>query len=230
MTLYPDLWNALAAEFYPGDVKTRKQGGRDLSYITARTAMNRFDDVLGPENWWDDYRPNGETSIICALSIVLPDGRTLTKQDAGGAAGMSDAGDDDKSTFSDAFKRAAVKFGVGRYLYQDGQTFHEGPVGIEVWADLQPPGRLNGERLLAWVAERSAAEETDLGQYLREWATRRTLGPVERWPGATVAEALVAVAGRIQRWRALRTAARSTPTVATEPSPDAGAEPFRMAQ
>ena len=45
---------------------------------------------------------------------------TLTKSDAGGYAGMSDSGDDDKSGFSDAFKRAAVKFGIGRYLYRDG--------------------------------------------------------------------------------------------------------------
>jgi hypothetical protein len=33
---------------------------------------------------------------------------------------MSDSGDDDKSGYSDAFKRAAVKFGVARYLYRDG--------------------------------------------------------------------------------------------------------------
>jgi hypothetical protein len=33
---------------------------------------------------------------------------------------MSDPGDDDKSGYSDAFKRAAVKFGVGRHLYGDG--------------------------------------------------------------------------------------------------------------
>jgi hypothetical protein len=44
----------------------------------------------------------------------------LTKSDAGGYAGMPDSGDDDKSGFSDAFKRAAVKFGIGRYLYRDG--------------------------------------------------------------------------------------------------------------
>src|SRR5208337_2608547 len=61
-----------------------------------------------------------ENSVICRLTIRLPDGSTLTKSDAGGYAGMSDSGDDDKSGFSDAFKRAAVKFGIGRYLYRDG--------------------------------------------------------------------------------------------------------------
>ena len=81
--------------------------------------MNRLDDVLGPANWWDEYMPQ-ENSVICRLTIRLPDGTTLTKSDAGGYAGMSDSGDDDKSGFSDAFKRAAVKFGIGRYLYRDG--------------------------------------------------------------------------------------------------------------
>ena len=81
--------------------------------------MNRLDDVLGPENWWDEYQPL-EHSVICRLTIKLPDGTTLTKSDAGGYAGMTDSGDDDKSGFSDAFKRAAVKFGIGRYLYRDG--------------------------------------------------------------------------------------------------------------
>lgn len=121
MTNHPDLFAALAAPFTgDGEVKSRAQGGRQIAYVTARTVMNRLDDVLGPENWWDEYPVVSEHSVVCALSVLLSDGRVLTKRDAGGAAGMADAGDDDKSMFSDAFKRAAVKFGVGRYLYRDG--------------------------------------------------------------------------------------------------------------
>ena len=120
MTQYPDLFAALAAPFEPHEVKVRSaQAGRQLHYITARTAMNRLDNVLGPENWWDEYVPS-ENSVLCRLTIRLPDGSTLTKADAGGYAGMADSGDDDKSGFSDAFKRAAAKFGVARYLYRDG--------------------------------------------------------------------------------------------------------------
>jgi len=66
-----------------------------------------------------NYTP-GENSVICRMTFRLPDGTTITKSDAGGYAGMSDSGDDDKSGFSDAFKRAAAKFGVARYLYRDG--------------------------------------------------------------------------------------------------------------
>jgi hypothetical protein len=119
MTQHLELFTALAAPFAPEEVKVRSQAGRGLPYITARTIMNRLDEVLGPENWWDEYVPL-EHSVICRLTVRLPDGKILTKCDAGGYAGMADPGDDDKSGFADAFKRAAVKFGVGRYLYRDG--------------------------------------------------------------------------------------------------------------
>src|SRR5262245_17198534 len=119
MTQHPDLFAALAAPFDPDEVRVRSQAARQLHYVTARTVMNRLDDVLGPENWWDDFVPL-EHSVMCRLTIRLPDGSILTKSDAGGYAGMADPGDDDKSGFADAFKRAAVKFGVGRYLYRDG--------------------------------------------------------------------------------------------------------------
>jgi hypothetical protein len=119
MTQFADLFAALAAPFAPQEVKTRSQAGRQFYYVTARTVMNRLDAVLGPENWWDEYIPNAN-SVLCRLSVRLPDGQILTKADAGGYAGMSDQGDDDKSGYSDAFKRAAVKFGLARYLYRDG--------------------------------------------------------------------------------------------------------------
>jgi hypothetical protein len=118
-TAYPEFFAALAAPFDPQEVKSRTQAGRQFQYVTARTVQNRLDNVAGPEGWWDDFIP-GEHSVLCRLTIRLPDGSTLTKCDAGGYAGMSDQGDDDKSGYSDAYKRAAVKFGIGRYLYRDG--------------------------------------------------------------------------------------------------------------
>jgi hypothetical protein len=119
MTQFPDLFASLAAPFENQEVRVRSQAGRQLHYITARTAMNRLDDVLGPENWWDEYVA-GENSVMCRLTLRLPDGQEITKADAGGYAGMADSGDDEKSGVSDAFKRAAAKFGVARYLYRDG--------------------------------------------------------------------------------------------------------------
>lgn len=121
MTKYPDLFKALAEDFTgEGEVKWKPgQGGKKMPYIDARVVMNRLDTVLGPECWWDSYAEH-EHSVVCSLSILLDDGRVLTKCDAGGYAGMADQGDDAKSGYSDAFKRAAVKFGVGRLLYGQG--------------------------------------------------------------------------------------------------------------
>ena len=129
-TQFPEVFDALAREFHPDNVKTRSQGGKSFDYVTARTVMNRLDEVLGPENWWDEYIQVGDNGVLCKLTIRIIDETdgsvlaTVTKQDAGGFAGMSDAGDDEKSGYSDALKRAAVKFGIGRYLYGDGVVRH----------------------------------------------------------------------------------------------------------
>lgn len=116
---FGELFTKLAEPFSSREIKVRSQSGRQLEYVTARTVMNRLDDVVGPANWWDEYTPL-EHSVLCRLSIKLPDGTIVTKSDAGGYAGLADSGDDDKAGFSDAFKRAAVKFGIGRHLYGDG--------------------------------------------------------------------------------------------------------------
>lgn len=127
-TQYPEIFAALAAPFDPADVKSRDQGGRQLSYITARTAMNRLDNVLGPENWEDEYYSVCDV-LFCRITITLPDGRKVSKSDAGGFKTMTtkergqtveDEENTDKTGPSDAFKRAAVLLGVGRYLYRDG--------------------------------------------------------------------------------------------------------------
>ena len=119
MTKFPEFWADLFAKFESEALKTRKgPGGRELTYVTARTVMNRLDDVVGPENWWDVYE-HTDKGLVCGLTIRLPDGSLVTKED--GAAFSEPEGEDDiyKACCSEAFKRAAVKFGVGRYLYRD---------------------------------------------------------------------------------------------------------------
>lgn len=89
-----------------------------VAYIDARDVMRRLDDVLGPLNWTDDYTALADGSIMCRLSVRLPGGDWVTKCDVGGASDQPDAGDRLKAAFSDALKRAAVKLGVGRYIYE----------------------------------------------------------------------------------------------------------------
>jgi hypothetical protein len=185
MTQHPDLFAALAAPFEPEEVKVRSQTGRQLHYITARTAMNRLDNVLGPEGWWDEYVP-GENSVLCRLTIRLSDGSLLTKCDAGGYAGMADSGDDDKSGYSDAFKRAAVKFGVARYLYRDGvpgfvaqrvPTAEPAPAAVESEPGQAPShgpfankSPRTGKALFAWTKDQEQRYRVGLLKYLNQWA------------------------------------------------------------
>jgi len=82
-----------------------------LAYIDARDVMNRLDDVCGPENWQDEYDCiNGRT--ICKIGLFIND-RWVWKSDGAGDTQV----EAEKGGISDAFKRAAVKWGVGRYLY-----------------------------------------------------------------------------------------------------------------
>lgn len=91
-----------------------------VAYIDARAVMDRLDEVIGVGNWKDEYEviyaDKGSFSIKCKLTIF-----GVTKEDVG-------EGDTTKGAFSDALKRAAVKFGVGRHLYSLKQE----------WIDWEP--------------------------------------------------------------------------------------------
>ena len=224
MTQHPDLFAALAAPFDSNEVKVRSQTGRQLHYITARTTMNRLDNVLGPENWWDEYTPS-ENSVLCRLTIRLPDGSTLTKCDAGGYAGMADSGDDDKSGYSDAFKRAAVKFGVARYLYRDGvPRFVQERVAVESAVAHESNGASHaaqapaqtataapqrasapnhaprsGKALFAWTKDQEQRYEVGLLKYLNQWAKLQEFpGRMVDWDADQVALAYAEASRKLQ--------------------------------
>jgi hypothetical protein len=117
------LVEELSKPFDPADVKFRPglvKGNRALAlaYVDARTIQDRLDDVLGVDGWQDDYEALADGSVICRLRIRLGN-EWLTKTDVGGQSEQPDDGDRMKAAFSDALKRAAVKFGIGRYLYRN---------------------------------------------------------------------------------------------------------------
>lgn len=109
----------LAAPFPPDAVSWRAQNlSREgtsalaLAYIDARDVMNRLDEVVGPANWTDAYAETPKGRLICTLSLRIGD-EWVSKSDG---AGDTDV-EGDKGAISDALKRAAVKWGIGRYLY-----------------------------------------------------------------------------------------------------------------
>lgn len=116
------LTAALAAPFEPREVKFKPQMVKNnrclaMAYIDARLIQDRLDDVLGVENWEDGYKILADGSVMCRLRLKIGD-RWITKTDVGSPSEQPDQGDRLKAAFSDALKRAAVKFGIGRYLYR----------------------------------------------------------------------------------------------------------------
>lgn len=113
---------ALHEPFDPAIIKWKPQvvsGNRAMAiaYVDARVVQDRLDDVLGIDGWQDDYEALPDGSVTCRLKIRL-NGEWLMRTDVGGQSEQPDGGDRMKSAFSDALKRTAVKFGIGRYLYR----------------------------------------------------------------------------------------------------------------
>lgn len=125
-------FDKLAAVFPPNEIEWRcgsknkeNTSALALAYLTARHVMDRLDDVVGPANWQDRYEFHGERTV-CYLSLRVDDA-WVTKADG---AGDSDV-EAEKGAISDALKRAAVKWGIGRYLYQTNA----------LWVEIEPYGK-----------------------------------------------------------------------------------------
>ncbi len=121
-----DLFARLAAPFpvesvhwRVGSTNKKKEGykypegteGIALAYIDSRDVMDRMDRVVGPAFWQADFTAHG-AATLCRVGIKLG-GEWVWKSDGAGQTNV----EGDKGQFSDAFKRAAVHWGVGRYLY-----------------------------------------------------------------------------------------------------------------
>jgi len=95
-------------KLYPKDNPTKALA---VPYITARHVMDRLDEVVAPAGWRTDFEFIPGLKAVKMMLTVLG----ITKCDMGFVEG-----DDDraiKGSVSDGLKRAAVLFGVGRYLY-----------------------------------------------------------------------------------------------------------------
>lgn len=94
-----------------GSTNGDKTKGMALAYIDARDVQDRLDQICGPENWQCRY-PHANGKTVCEIGIRIGD-EWIWKADG---AGDTDV-EAEKGALSDAFKRAAVRWGVGRYLY-----------------------------------------------------------------------------------------------------------------
>lgn len=131
------LSEKLGKPFPASDVSWRMQyvdkgkcEGLAVPYLDARAIADRLDDVVGPYNWQDEYRlwhcyaekskEQGRddkivNSQVCKLSIYNDERKEWVEKSDG--AENTDF-ESIKGGLSDAFKRVAVKWNIGRYLYK----------------------------------------------------------------------------------------------------------------
>lgn len=129
-----DIFDGLSAPFASEQIswrvgstnqKFRKDGeplkGKPLAYIDARDVMDRLDAIVGPANWQCEYVDVGNNATCCRLGVFIDGLGWVWKSDGAGQTDM----EGEKGQFSDAFKRAAVRWGIGRYLYDIDATYIE---------------------------------------------------------------------------------------------------------
>jgi hypothetical protein len=127
-----EIFKALSAPFPPekvswrvGSTNKEKTKAMALAYIDARDVMDRLDTVVTPAAWSRKHPHVGPTTT-CALAILI-DGEWVTKEDGAGATDV----EAEKGSLSDSLKRAAVNWGIGRYLYDLASP----------WVEIEPMGR-----------------------------------------------------------------------------------------
>ncbi len=128
-SIYADLSAPFTADMVDwriGSTSGDKSKGMALAYVDARTVMERLDTTCGPDGWQCNYSAGVNGSIICNIGIRF-EGEWIWKADGAGATDV----EGEKGALSDAFKRAAVRFGVGRYLYEMSSP----------WVAIEPMGK-----------------------------------------------------------------------------------------
>lgn len=110
----------LQAPFAPDEIEWRvgstnqdKTKGLALAYVTNRAIQNRLDETFGVFGWKNDFKEWKGTSQLCGISVKQND-EWIAKWDGADDSNMEAT----KGGLSDAMKRAAYQWGIGRYLYK----------------------------------------------------------------------------------------------------------------
>lgn len=91
-------------------------GASFLLYKTARVDAQMLDEEYGSLNWTCKYRRDALGVLICTIGVYDKEHYLIEKEDAGIESLQTDD-NKKKAEYSDAFKRAAFKWGVGVELY-----------------------------------------------------------------------------------------------------------------
>jgi hypothetical protein len=119
---------------------------------------------MTPAGWEDGYIETAKGRVICTIRLEIG-GRWIEKSDG---AGDTDV-EGEKGGISDAFKRAAVKWGVGRYLYDVEPVW----APCEAMKDREGKLLLNNRNKPQWKAWASGAQ-ADFNRALSKVAKPKT--------------------------------------------------------
>ena len=112
--LNKNLSKEIAHKWRVQSFSKNKPSATVVAYIDARDASDLLNEyaIYG---WSDEYyEVSGNT--YCKVGVVMPDGTVQYRSDCGVESNQ----DAEKGQASDAFKRACVKWGIGRFLYSLG--------------------------------------------------------------------------------------------------------------
>ena len=142
----------LARPFAPEDLEWRLQKtledklrGIAVPYVTNPAIQARLDDVVGPDGWYNEYKPwhraGQKDSQLCGISIYFPERGFITKWDGAEDSDIEPV----KGGLSDSMKRAAVQWGIGGRVLYSMDT---------VWVDIEKLGR-------SWIIKKSERAKLD---------------------------------------------------------------------
>jgi len=108
------------------DTRTFDAGKRGrFEFITARQVQQRLDQVVGPGNWSTNVQiirsehPVSALVELCIFGVKKADVGYSNNPDAEDPEDKSYETEPLKAAVSDALKRAAVQWGIGRWLYRE---------------------------------------------------------------------------------------------------------------
>lgn len=107
-----DLKKKIPYQWRVQSFSKNKAQAQCVAYIDARDVMNLLDEVCGAELWQSDFKDIGGQTFA-GIGIKTDLGGWVWKWDTGSESAI----EKEKGQASDSLKRAAVQWGIGRFLY-----------------------------------------------------------------------------------------------------------------
>jgi len=181
-----------------GSTNGEKTKGMALAYIDARDVMSRLDEVCG-QMWQAEYIPMPNGTCCCRIGIKVGDewvwrsngSMNISDSDKADAKEMAE-----KGSYSDAFKRAAVLWGIGQYLYDLDSP----------WVAIEAAGRsykiAQGEypRLRALLAGKGSSGQPNAGPKTLAAQLNDATAKARKWADDAIAAIKTMTPKQLSQW------------------------------